>query len=167
MKLKALAIAYASFAAATSYGALYKFEVPLEGAQESPGPGDPDGMGLATLFVDSTDLTVTWNISVQDIAPHTLAHIHQAPAGAAGPVRVDFAAMLTGGPVADPDLAGVLADPTGWYVNVHNADFPAGAIRGQLSDPVRVNVPEGTPGIAATFVTLGGLVLAARRRRRG
>ena len=29
----------------------------------------------------------------------------------------------------------VLADPGGHYVNVHTADFPAGAIRGQLVDP--------------------------------
>jgi hypothetical protein len=33
-----------------------------------------------------------------------------------------------------PRLAAILANPNGFYVNVHNAEFPDGAIRGQLSE---------------------------------
>ena len=29
----------------------------------------------------------------------------------------------------------ILANPAGFYVNVHNAQFPGGAVRGQLIQP--------------------------------
>ena len=51
-----------------------------------------------------------------------------APAGrAAQPASADSARVL-----CRSELAGVIADPAAWYVNVPNASFPAGAIRGQL-----------------------------------
>jgi hypothetical protein len=28
----------------------------------------------------------------------------------------------------------IVADPASFYVNVHNGDFPGGAVRGQLED---------------------------------
>jgi hypothetical protein len=110
---------------------------------------------------DDVANSVTWDIDVFDILlPVSAAHIHSAPAGVAGPVRIDFAGMLDGGPIVDPDVAGVLANPTQFYVNVHNADFPAGAVRGQLpSAPTRIingEVPEPT-----TFTVWAVLGLAA------
>ena len=70
--------------------------------------------------------------------PLTGAHIHEAPAGIAGPIIVDFSGQLNGTGLADLNLADVLANPTNHYVNLHNADFPAGAIRGQLGAPIPV-----------------------------
>ncbi len=163
----ALAVVAAGLLAAApaAEAALIQFTVPLTGAEEFPGPGDPDGSGTATLWFRASTNEVTWSIVIDGVAlPVAAAHIHQAPAGVAGPVRVDFMGQLTGGPLANANVAAILAGPTGWYVNVHNADFPAGAIRGQLPvDFVVVDEP-GTLTLAA----LGLLALAfAAFRRRG
>jgi CHRD domain/PEP-CTERM motif len=145
--------------------AIIKFVVPLDGAQEVngmgvPNQGDPDGSGVGTLLIDSEALTIDWEFVVNGITlPLTLAHIHNAPAGSNGPVVVDFDAQLSGLGLNDPDLAAVLANPTNFYINLHNEDFRPGALRGQLGQPV----PE--PAALALF-GLGGLALAAARRRR-
>lgn len=121
--------------------AISTFVVPLDGHQEIdagglPDAGDLDGTGTATLIIDDVANTIEWEIVVHDIAlPPTGAHIHQAAAGANGPVRIDFNAQLSGTGLADPDLATLLADPDGFYINIHNAQFPLGAVRGQLSAP--------------------------------
>jgi len=143
---------------------LYKFVVPLEGAQEVlPNVGDPDGSGTAILFIDSDLLSIDWNIFVQDIVlPPTGAHIHQGVAGANGPVRVDFSSQLSGSGLVDADLASVLANPSGWYVNIHNVDHRGGAIRGQLG-PGEL-VPESSTVIAGLAVC--GLGAGAWLRRR-
>jgi len=158
----------ATLAAACSAQAdLYKFVVPMDGGQEVlPNVGDPDGTGTAILLIDSDALTIDWLIMVDDISLNlTGAHIHQGNAGANGPVRVDFAAQLSGSGLFDADLAGVLANPTGWYVNVHNTDHRGGAIRGQIG-PGEI-IPESTTLLGA--LGLGGLVAGAwvRRQRRG
>lgn len=122
---------------AASQAALVQFVVPLSGSQEFPVPGDSDGSGLANLIIDNVANTVSWNFTVNNIAlPLTGAHIHQAAAGAAGLVVVNFSSQLSGAGLFDADLANVLANPTGYYVNLHNAEFTGGAIRGQLSAPV-------------------------------
>ena len=74
----------------------------------------------------------------------TAAHIHAGRAGANGPVRLDLAAggftALPGGgfqafgsvALEDALVAAITEDPTAFYVHVHTAEFPAGAVRGQL-----------------------------------
>jgi hypothetical protein len=113
----------------------------LTGAAEVPGPGDPDGVGGATVTLNTTTGQVCTNIGVARIAPATAAHIHRGTADVAGPVVVDFTGLLipglsvaTGCVMANPMLvAEIAANPSGFYVNVHNADFPNGAVRGQLN----------------------------------
>ena len=138
------------------------FTVPLSGAQEVSG-GDPDGFGTALLAIDAANSSVDWLIDVNNILlPPTGAHIHNAPAGVNGPVSINFSGQLTG-TVIDSDVAGVLANPTNWYVNVHNTAHPGGAIRGQLAgESAEVWEP-------ATLLLVGaGLAgIAAARRRRG
>jgi hypothetical protein len=75
------------------------------------------------------------------IAP-TLGHIHKAPFGANGPVVVPLfttpipstifavSGIVNG---ADPALVKDIADhPSAFYANLHTAQFPGGAVRGQL-----------------------------------
>jgi hypothetical protein len=113
----------------------------LNGANEVPTAGDPDGAGAATVsfdVFDAVDAEVCWDITYSGIAAPTLAHIHRGAAGVAGPVVVDFGApgatSHTGCAALTATLADeILADPAGFYVNVHNTDFPGGAVRGQLA----------------------------------
>lgn len=110
----------------------------LSGANQVPGPGDPDGSGSARItFADGAE-NVCFEIAVRDIAPATMAHIHGGSAGeAGGPPVVDLAAPSSGeakGCVAAPNpiVDAIRADPSAFFVNIHNAEFPGGAIRGQL-----------------------------------
>jgi hypothetical protein len=110
----------------------------LTGAAEVPGPGDPDGSGEVHITLNQGQGLVCFQLSVADIATATAAHIHRGPVGVAGPVVVGLTPPASGfssGCVsADPDLIkDIRQNPEGYYVNVHNSAFPAGAIRGQLS----------------------------------
>jgi hypothetical protein len=108
----------------------------LTGAAEVPGPGDPDGSGIAIVRWNTNDGTVCYNIVVRQIEPATAAHIHIGAEGIAGPVVQGLTAPTDGhssGCVVNEQLADALAaDPGNYYVNVHNPEYPAGAVRGQL-----------------------------------
>jgi hypothetical protein len=115
------------------------FTTTLTGAAEVPGPGDPDGSGTATITINRGTGEICWDISVTGITlPATAAHIHEAPVGVAGPVDVTLSAPDATGhasgctTVSREHAKEIAKDPAEYYVNVHNVDFPAGALRGQL-----------------------------------
>jgi hypothetical protein len=135
----------------------------LNGANEVPGPGDPDGRGRA--FVRLGGGKACFALRWSGISAPVAAHIHAGRAGVAGPVVVLFfqpgtnAASLpdtldavAGCVDVDQGLAGrIAASPRDWYVNIHTADFPDGAVRGQLHRAGRLDL--GLPRqLAATLL---------------
>ena len=113
------------------------YTVQMTGAAERPGPGDPDGTGTATFRVNAGQGRVCYTLSVSNIDPATAAHVHRAPPTAAGPVVIPLTAPTNGSSEGCADVTRELAQelirtPEAFYVNVHNAAFPPGAVRGQL-----------------------------------
>ena len=117
-----------------------KITATLSGAAEVPGPGDENGAGLFEGRVNAGQGRICYTLSAANIADATVAHIHSGAAGAAGPPVVTLDT-----PDGDDDdseecqdidralAQALIQDTAGYYVNVHNDDFPNGAIRGQLS----------------------------------
>jgi hypothetical protein len=115
------------------------FSIDLTGAEEVPGPGDPDGVGTAVVTLNHGQTEVCFELTAANIDPATAAHIHAGPAGVAGPVVVALTPPTTGASsgclTVDHELVKqILQMPSQYYVNVHNPAFPAGAIRGQLAN---------------------------------
>lgn len=121
--------------------------VRLDGQQEVP-PADPDGRG--TFAYVAFDSQICYVLTARKIEPATMAHIHVGPAGVNGPIVIALIAPTQGFSAdcieAVPDgsventtevllqseLDAIIANEAGFYVNVHNAPFPGGAIRAQL-----------------------------------
>lgn len=124
----------------------------MTGAEEVPGPGDPDGSGTARITLNQGRSSVCWSIDLSNVDPLPHAgHIHEAPAGTSGGIVLTlFGSPANSAPTTTPatpttypasacvenvDAALIKAirqDPSAYYVNVHNTPFPAGAVRGQL-----------------------------------
>jgi CHRD domain len=110
----------------------------MSGAQEAPGPGDPDGSGNAVITLNHGQGQICFELTVSNIDPATAAHIHEAPPGVPGPVVVPLTPPTSGSSsgcvsVARDLIKDIIQNPGEYYVNVHNSAFEAGAIRGQLA----------------------------------
>jgi hypothetical protein len=104
----------------------------LLGGNEVPDMGDPDGFGMATVTVNRFR-KVCWDIAVRDVATLNGAHIHAGPRGVSGPVVVPLEPVTEGCTTTGRRVAALIREhPRQFYVNVHNEEFPAGALRGQL-----------------------------------
>jgi hypothetical protein len=112
----------------------------LDGKAEVPGPGDPDATGEFAAWVDPAMQRICYTLGTASLGTPTMAHIHRGDAQTAGPVVVplqnpvhnisDACTMVSA------DLANeIVANPAAFYVNVHTADLPKGAIRAQLKRP--------------------------------
>ena len=104
----------------------------LTGAAESP-KGDPNGHGTAEVKISGRK--VCWEIHATGVTKLLAAHIHKGRPGASGPVVVPFGKNFAakGCTTTTAALAAAIAaSPGSYYVNVHNAKYPGGALRGQL-----------------------------------
>ena len=115
----------------------------LSGAEEVPGPGDPDASGSATVRLNQGQRRICFRLAWSDVDGNFFAaHIHEAPAGSAGDVVVtlfegefeenddEVSGCVTG--VSRSLIKDIRQNPEDYYVNLHSTDFPGGAIRGQL-----------------------------------
>jgi hypothetical protein len=137
------------------------FTANMSAAQETPtavGGGEQNATGTATVTITTTrdaahaitggtaqfQFTVTNLVSTSTII---LAHIHTGAAGVAGPVLVNSeisaaTAIPTPAGSASFDRSGlaitaaainsIVANPAGFYFNVHTTANPGGVVRGQL-----------------------------------
>jgi hypothetical protein len=111
--------------------------IPLNTEQETTG-SNTGASGFFSYTVEGAMLCYT--LTVRDLSvPATAAHIHFGPRHVAGPIEIhlvvgsgtsfEISACTTPDPA---DLAGLLASPRSYYVNVHTPTFPGGEVRGQL-----------------------------------
>jgi CHRD domain len=113
----------------------------LKGASEVPGPGDPNGKGEIFMAVKKQKRKVCFELTFRKIEDPTAGHIHKGARNEAGPVKVllfEDPSGLPGHRFEDcvkgkrKTLRKIARNPGNYYVNVHNEDYPDGAIRGQL-----------------------------------
>lgn len=137
------------------------FTAALSPANEVPPITGPEatGSGTATITFDTTTnasgqitaATVTFVVNVSGFPANTplnIAHIHTGAAGVAGAVLVNTGltagnnstnaagsgTFTVAGISVTADVASaIIANPGGYYFNVHSAANPGGVARGQLS----------------------------------
>ena len=116
-----------------------KVKANLMGAAEVPGPGDNNGSGTVQVTLVPDKNEVCYDLSLTKLDDATAAHIHEGAAGKTGPPRVPLGDSLRGGTargckfVDAAVIKSIMANPANYYVNVHSAAHPNGAVRGQLS----------------------------------
>lgn len=118
----------------------------MTGDQVLPPPGDPDGSGTATIWIDMNTEQIAWDVNTEMLEPPLrAAMVHEGPDGETGLVEYilfengefDLREDVTGCDQGlDPEVRDLLQKSADFYLEVRDsgADQPAdnGAIRGQL-----------------------------------
>jgi hypothetical protein len=133
VSLLALVGVLAASAATSATGT--KLEVALKGPNESPA-APASNKGEVELTLNAKSGRVCWEFKLAHIdGKPSQAHIHKGKRGVSGNVVVPLGGTYKrqGCTTASKALvASILKAPAGFYVNVHNAKHPLGAMRGQL-----------------------------------
>lgn len=152
----------------------------LGGANEVPPVtnADQNAFGSAIVTVDTTNNSFKFDWSVNSVAAPAiiLSHVHEAAAGVAGPVRVDSgispaspvtvvsggAVFTRSGIIPSSDAAGIvsriIANPAGFYFNIHSSLNPGGVVRGQLVRQA-ASPTAGVPTLSQWGAILMGLLI--------
>ena len=158
-----LAIVFCAIAPLRASATLYTYTATLTGAQEVPATGS-SATGIGTVVLDTVANTITVNESWSGLsAPASASHIHTGGIGLTGPVTFPFTGVpaATSGSIPQQVFSITTAQiaalqSSGMYMNVHDANFGGGEIRGQL-------VPEPA---SLSLLGLGAIGLLSRRHRR-
>jgi hypothetical protein len=141
----ALAPAASEAAAKRSHGTMCVLHARLTANNETT--GSTSTAKGQTLIKVRDDATIAFKTRINNNHHETFlaGHIHQAPAGVAGPIVVPLfvspAASTSARhikqrgeatPNAGTSGADLCQNPSAYYVNYHTTAFPGGAIRGQL-----------------------------------
>ena len=112
--------------------------------------GDPDGRGSVAFTVQSTrgSLKICYSIRVENIATPTAVQLRFAGPGQNGPVLLELKPPKSGKngrsfgcetlargvrSALVNRLFRLFFSPVGFYINVATAEFPRGALRGQIN----------------------------------
>lgn len=134
----ALSLVFASVALAANPDRRAILVTTMSGAEEVP-PADPDGAGTAKIWLAVNQQSVCWELTAENIDLATAAHIHNGRFDENGPVVVTLSPPDVNGYSSGCEYnvdKGLIRDmirhPGQYYINVHNATYPGGAIRDQL-----------------------------------
>jgi MYXO-CTERM domain-containing protein len=159
-------LAYWASTAALAWGTLLAgaapttFNVNMTGQKEVtaagvPNQGDLNGSGVGTITLDpgsgGTTATFSFNLALSGLATPPVTDFPFGVSASDILTPTQFSGSRSG--LNSANMSAVLANPAGFYVNIHNNEFPAGAIRDQVPEP-------------AGLILLGLGALAPGRRRR-
>jgi hypothetical protein len=151
------------------------FTAQMSGTVEVP-PGDTDANGTALIGTNSSEGVLCAKVTVGNVDTIVAQHIHKAAAGVAGPVVIPLPAttasganqVINGCVAADTALlADIEANPQNYYVNVHNAAFPGGAARGQLTAVAAQTVTQTVTRTVTKTKTKTRIVKVCPKKKKG
>jgi CHRD domain len=126
------------------------FSVALASSAEVP-TSIAKSSGTAKVTFDGTK--VCWTFKLSDVSQPRFAHIHMGDASVSGPIVIPLGANYkqNGCTTGNADtVRAILANPSGYYVNVHSVKYPDGVVRGQLVS--------ATPSAGSQAVGLAGVI---------
>ncbi len=138
--------------------------------------GDKDGSAVALMRIQGDE--VSFAFAWTGIGTPTMAHLHQGARGTNGDVKIPFfmerpkgGTPFVFGTVRVKDaglLRNIEAHPDRFYFNLHTAEFPGGAVRGQaVALPGAVSLPDAIRHSSLAGVVKGAQIYACTKQDDG